>query len=71
MTQRAITLRFVVPEMLAVAFGIMISIGIVYFTHKYAVPTVLAEANHAAGGHGSAELSIPDLQLWRVHVLLR
>jgi hypothetical protein len=72
MTQRAITLRFVVPEMLAVAFGIMISIGIVYFIHKYPVPTVLAEANHAAAGsHGSAELSIPDLQLWRVHVLLR
>jgi hypothetical protein len=71
MTQRAITLRFVVPEVLAVAFGIIILIGVVYFTHKYPVPTVQAEAN-AISSRGSAELSNPDsLRLWRVHLLLR
>ena len=74
MTQRAITLRFVVPEVLAVAFGIIILIGVVYFTHKYPVPAVQAEANRATAttSRGSAELSNPDLlQLWRVHLLLR
>ena len=73
MTQRAITLRFVVPEVLAVAFGIIILIGVVYFTHRYPVPTVQAEANHAATiSRGSAELSNPDLlRLWRVHLVLR
>jgi hypothetical protein len=72
MTQRAITLRFAVPEALAVAFGIIILIGVVYFTHKYPVPTVQAEANHAAtSSRGSAELANPDLRLWRVHLLLR
>jgi hypothetical protein len=72
MTQRAITLRFVVPEVLAVAFGIIILIGVVYFTHKYPVPTVQAEANHAATSRGSAELSNTDLwRLWRVRLLLR
>jgi hypothetical protein len=72
MTQRAITLRLVVPEVLAVAFGIIILIGFVYFTHKYPVPAVHAEANHAAtSSRGSAELSNPDLRLWRLHLLLR
>jgi hypothetical protein len=73
MTQRAITLRFVVPEVLAVAVGIIILIGVVYFTLKYPVPTVQADASHATtSSRGSAELSNPDLlRLWRVHLLLR
>ena len=73
MTQRAITLRFVVPEVLAVAFGITILIGAVYFTHKYPVHAVQAEANHATtSSRGSTELSNPDLlRLWRLHLLLR
>jgi len=72
-TQRAITLRFVVPEVLAVAFGIIILIGAVYFTHKYPVHAVRTEANHVTtSSRGSAELSNPDLlRLWRVHLLLR
>ena len=72
MTQRAITLRFFVPEALAVASGITILTGIVYFTNKYPVPTVQAEANHAANSsRGSAEFSNPDSRLWRLHLLLR
>jgi hypothetical protein len=72
MTQRAITLKFVVPEVLAVAFGIIILIGIVYFTHKYPVRIDQADASHfVAGGRESAELPSPDGRLWRVHVLLR
>ena len=73
MTQRAITSRFVVPEVLAVAFGILILIGAVYFTHKYPMHAVQADANHATtSSRGSAELSNPDLlRLWRVHLLLR
>ena len=70
MTQKAIDLKFVVPEVLAVAFGIIILIGIVYFTTKYPVAAPRAEANHAAA-HGSAELQNLDGRLWRVHLLLR
>ncbi|MGA7482797.1 MAG: hypothetical protein WBW26_13045 [Bradyrhizobium sp.] len=72
MTQKAITLKFVVPELLAAAFGIIILIGVVYFTQKYPVPTVRADANHSvASSRESAELQTPDLRLWRVHLLLR
>jgi hypothetical protein len=72
MTQRAITLRFFVPEALAVASGIIILIGIVYFTNKYPTPIDRADANQSvAGSLVVAELSNPDLRLWRVHMLLR
>jgi len=72
MTQKAITLKFVVPEVLAVAFGIIILIGIVYFTHKYPVSIDQAEANHfVTGSRASAELPNADERLWRVRVLLR
>ena len=72
MTQRATTLKFVVPEMVAVVFGIIILIGIIYLTHKYPIPTVHADVSHSvAGSRGSAELPNPDVRLWRVHLLLR
>ena len=59
MTQKTVTLKFIVPEALAVAFGIMILIGIIYLTHKYPVPTVQADAHHsAADSRGSAELPL-------------
>jgi len=71
MTQKTVTLKFIVPEALAVAFGIMILIGIIYLTHKYPVPTVQADAHHsAADSRGSAELQAPDWRLSRVHMLL-
>jgi hypothetical protein len=71
MTQRALTLRFVVPEMLAVASGIIILIGIVYFMHKYPDRTIQADANHSvAGSRGSVELPNPDGRLMRVRLLL-
>jgi hypothetical protein len=71
MIQRVITLRFVVPEMLAVASGIIILIGIVYFTHKYRTPTIQADANHSvAGSRASVELPNPDGRLTRVRLLL-
>jgi len=69
MTQKTVTLKFIVPEALAVAFGIMILIGIIYLT--YPVPTVQADAHHsAADSRGSAELQAPDGRLSRVHMLL-
>ena len=71
MTREATTSKFVV-QTFAIAFGIAISIGVVYLTAKYTVPTDQAEANHSvAGSRGSAELSNPDVRLWRVHLLLR
>jgi hypothetical protein len=69
MIHKATTLKFVVPEMLAVAFGIVILIGIVYFTHKYPVPTARADANHSAvSTRGSAESLNPGLS--RVRLLV-
>jgi hypothetical protein len=69
MTHKAITLKFVVPTVLALALGI--SIGAVYLTDKHLVPTDQAEANHSvAGSGGITELPNPDGRLSRVHLLL-
>ena len=48
MTHKVITLEFVVPTVLAVALGIMLSIGAVHLTNKYLGPIEQAEANHSA-----------------------
>jgi hypothetical protein len=71
MTHKAITLKFVVPTMLAIALGIMLSIDAVYLTVKYLVLIDQSEVNHsAAGSRGIAELPNPDGRLSRVHLLL-
>ncbi len=69
MTDKAITLKFVVPTVLAVALGI--SVGATYLTGKYFVATDQAEANQSvAGNRGVAELPNPDGRLSRVRLLL-
>jgi hypothetical protein len=71
MTHKAITLKFVLPTALAIALGIMISIGVVRFTDKYAVPIDHADANYSvASSRGIAALPNPDVQLSRVRLLL-
>jgi hypothetical protein len=45
MTSKVITLEFVVPTVLALALGIVLSIGAVYLTDKYLVPIDQAEAH--------------------------
>jgi hypothetical protein len=65
MTQNVITSKSVVPRVLV--FGIIISISVVYLKNRYPVPIDQA----VAGSRESAELSNPDLRLWRVHLLLR
>jgi hypothetical protein len=68
MTEKAITLQFVVPTGLA-AIALGISIGAIYLTVKHLVLT--DQADHAvAGSRGSAELPNPDGRLSRVHMLL-
>jgi hypothetical protein len=68
MTHKAITLKFVVPAVLAIALGISaleISSGAV----KYRVPIDRAQANQSvAGSREIAEL--PNPQLSRVRLLL-
>jgi hypothetical protein len=59
MTHKAITLKFVVLTGLAVALGIMISVGVVHLEDRHPV-AIDREAN--------AEL--PNAQLSRVHLLL-
>jgi hypothetical protein len=69
MTHKVITLKLVVPTVLALALGI--SIGAVYLTDKHLVPADQAEANHSvAGSGGITELPNPDGRLSRVHLLL-
>jgi hypothetical protein len=71
MTQKNDTLKFIVPETLAVTFVIVIVIGIVYLAYKYPAPTLQADADHsAADSRGSAELPAPDGRLSRVRLLI-
>jgi hypothetical protein len=69
MTHKAITLKLVVPMVLAIALGI--SIGAVYLTNKYPVPIDQADANNSvADSRGIAELPNPGARLLRVRLLL-
>jgi hypothetical protein len=69
MTHKAISLKFAVPTVVAIALGI--SIGAVYLADKYNVPMDQAAANQSVvGSRGIAELPNPDGRLSRVHLLL-
>ena len=50
MTRKVITLEFVVPTVLAIGLGIVLSIFAVHVTDKYLVPIDQAEAYHATLG---------------------
>jgi hypothetical protein len=67
MTHKAITLKFVVLTVLAIALGIMISFGAARLTDKHPVPT---DQHSAAESRGFAELQNPDGRLSRVRLLL-
>jgi hypothetical protein len=67
MTHIAITFKFVVLTVLAVALGMMISIGATHLRDKHPVP-VDRHAN--ASSREIPELPNPDLRLSRVHLLL-
>jgi len=47
MNRKVITLEFVIPTVLAIALGIVLSIGAVHLTDKYLLPIDQAEAYHA------------------------
>ena len=71
MTNKVITIEFIVPTLSAIVLGIVLSIGTVYLTDKHLVPIDQTEANHSvAGSHGFVELPNPDGRLSRVHLLL-
>jgi hypothetical protein len=67
MTHKAITLKFVILTVLAIALGIMISIGATHLTDKHPVPI---DRHAVAGSNEIAELPNPDGRLSRVHLLL-
>jgi hypothetical protein len=72
MTNKVITIEFIVPTLLAIVLGIVLSIGAVYLTDKHLVPVDQTEANYSvAGSRGSVELQYPDGRLSRVNLLLR
>lgn len=71
MTHKALSLKFVIPTVLAIALAIVISIDAVHFTDKHAVAIDQADADHAVAG--SSEIAAqpkPDFQLSRVRLLL-
>jgi hypothetical protein len=49
MTHKVITLEFVIPTVLAIALGIMLSIGAVYLIDHY-LPIEQAEAHYPVAG---------------------
>ena len=50
MTYKVIALEFVVPTALAIALGIVLSIGAVHLIDNYLGPIDQAEANYSAAG---------------------
>jgi len=67
MTHKAITLKFVALTVLAIALGIMISIGAAHLTDKHPVPI---DRHAVASSREIAELPNPDGRLSRVSLLL-
>jgi hypothetical protein len=49
MTHKVITLEFVVPTLLAIALGVVLSVVAVYLTDTYLGPIDQAEAHYSAG----------------------
>ena len=56
MIHKAITLKFVVPTVLAIALGILFSTGAVYLPDKHLVPVDYS----VAGSGGITDLPNPD-----------
>jgi hypothetical protein len=50
MTRKVITLEFVVPTLLAIALGVVLSVVAVYLTEQYLGPIDQAEAHYPAAG---------------------
>jgi len=71
MTQKAINFKFVLPTASAVAFAIIVLIGVVYLNDKYPLPVGQAGSRQpVADSLRSAEPNA-EKRLWRIHVLLR
>jgi hypothetical protein len=70
MTDKVISLSFVIPTALAAVLGIALAVGGVYLGH-YLGPADQAKANQpVAGGSEIADLPNPEGRLSRVHLLL-
>ena len=70
MTHEAITLKFVVPTVLAVVLGMLLAFGAAYLGHHLG-PVDQSEAQQfVADSRGIAELPNLDGRLSRVHLLL-
>ncbi len=50
MTHKVITLEFVVPTLLAIALGVMLSVGAVSLINNYLGPIDRAEAHYPTAG---------------------
>ena len=70
MTHKAITLKFVVPTVLAIVLGILLAFGVVYLGHHLGFVDQSEAQHFVVGSRGTTELPNPDGRLSRVHVLL-
>jgi hypothetical protein len=50
MTRKMLTLEFVVPTVVAIALGFLLSIGAVYLTDRYLGPADQSESGSSAAG---------------------
>jgi hypothetical protein len=69
MTDKVISLSFVIPTVLATLLGITLAVGGVYLGHRLG-PTDQARAIQPAGGSEIADLPNPKGRLSRVQLLL-
>jgi len=51
MTHKVITLEFVVPTVIAIALGVLLSIGAVYLTDRYLGPVDQPQSYPSPAGH--------------------
>ena len=69
MTDKVISLNFVIPTALAIVMGIVLAVGGVYLGH-YFVPVDQAEANQSVAASSASTDLPPDGRLSRVQLLL-
>jgi hypothetical protein len=70
MAQKEITFEFVVPTVLAVVLGIVLSIGALYLENRYLGPIDQAEANHFVADSRRIAEANADGRFSRVQLLL-
>ena len=70
MAHKVITLKFVIPTVLAIVLGMLLAVGAVYLGRHIGSPDQPEANQSVAGSREVAELPNADGRLSRVHLLL-